>query len=358
MRNLYYALATTIVLAGAAYGSFPPATEADFVVHDFHFASGETMAEVRLHYATVGTPRRDSTGNVTNAVLILHGTGGSSRQFLSDRFAGVLFNPGGVLDADKYFLILPDNIGHGQSSKPSDGLHARFPHYAYADMVELQHRLITDGLHLQHLFLVMGTSMGGMQTWLWGERFPEMMDGLVPLASLPVQISGRNRIWRKMLMDLIRNDPTWAGGDYTTQPKALVPALDLMLLATSSPLQWQKDAPTRDDADKWLSEQLKTRLATTDANDLLYAIESSRDYDPEKDLTKIRAPLLAINSADDFVNPPELKVLETLAAKIPRARAIVIPISDQTHGHGTHTWAVVWKADLLTFVQSLGSTKH
>jgi homoserine O-acetyltransferase len=343
----------TVLFAEAAHGSFPPATEADFVVHDFRFAGGETMAEVKLHYATVGAPRRDSAGNVTNAVLILHGTGGSSRQFLNDRFAGVLFNPGGVLDAGKYFLILPDNIGHGHSSKPSDGLHARFPHYAYADMVELQHRLIIDGLHLQHLFLVMGTSMGGMQTWLWGERFPEMMDGLVPLASLPVQIAGRNRVWRKMLTDLIRNDPTWADGEYTTQPKALLPALDLLLLATSSPLQWQKEAPTRDASDQWLSEQLKTRLATTDANDLLYAMESSRDYDPEKDLAKIRAPLLAINSADDFVNPPELKVLEKLIATVKNGRAIVIPISDQTHGHGTHTWAAVWQAELRAFVAAL-----
>ena len=343
----------TVLFADAASGSFPAATEAEFVAHDFRFASGETMAEVKLHYATVGNPRRDSTGKVTNAVLILHGTGGTSRQFLSDRFAGVLFNSGGVLDADKYFLILPDNIGHGQSSKPSDGLHARFPHYAYADMVELQHRLVTDGLHLQQLFLVMGTSMGGMQTWLWGERFPEMMDGLVPLASLPVQISGRNRVWRKMLIDLIRNDPTWANGEYTAQPKALLPALDLLLLATSSPLQWQKEAPTRDDADAWLSEQLKSRLATTDANDLLYAMEASRDYDPEKDLAKIRAPLLAINSADDFVNPPELKVLEKLIATVRKGRAIVIPISDQTHGHGTHTWAAVWQAELREFVRSL-----
>jgi homoserine O-acetyltransferase/O-succinyltransferase len=354
MRNLYYALVMTVLFAEAAHGSFPPATEADFVVHDFRFASGETMAEVKLHYATVGTPRRDASGKVTNAVLILHGTGGSSRQFLNDRFAGVLFNPGGVLDADKYFLILPDNIGHGHSSKPSDGLHARFPHYAYADMVELQHRLIIDGLHLQHLFLVMGTSMGGMQTWLWGERFPEMMNGLVPLASLPVQITGRNRVWRKMLTDLIRNDPTWADGEYTAQPKALLPALDLLLLATSSPLQWQKEAPTRDAADQWLSEQLKTRLATTDANDLLYAMEASRDYDPEKDLAKIRAPLLAINSADDFVNPPELKVLEKLITTVRNGRAIVIPISNQTHGHGTHTWAAVWQAELRAFVRSLG----
>jgi homoserine O-acetyltransferase/O-succinyltransferase len=348
----------TVLFAEAAGGAFPSATEADFVVHDFRFASGETMAEVKLHYATVGTAQRDAAGNITNAILILHGTGGSSRQFMNDRFAGVLFNPGGVLDANKYFLIMPDNIGHGQSSKPSDGLHARFPHYAYADMVELQHRLVTDGLHIKHLSLVMGTSMGGMQTWIWGEQYPTMMDGLVPLASLPVQIAGRNRIWRKMLIDLIRNDPTWAEGEYTTQPKSLLPALDLLLIATSSPLQWQNSAPTRDEADQWLSEQLKTRLATTDANDLLYATEASRDYDPERDLAKIQAPLLAINSADDFVNPPELEILERLIAKVKNGRAIVIPISDQTRGHGTHTWAAVWEADLRSFVGSLRSAKH
>jgi homoserine O-acetyltransferase/O-succinyltransferase len=284
-------------------------------------------------------------------VLVLHGTGGSHAQFLNDHFAGVLFAPGGVLDASRFFIIIPDALGHGKSSKPSDGLHARFPRYGYDDIVELQHRLVTEGLGVKHLRLVIGTSMGGMQTWMWGERWPDMMDRLVPLASAPAQIAGRNRIWRKMAIDAIRNDPTWNGGEYTAQPRQLATALDLLLIATSSPLQWQKAAPTRDAADQWLAGQLQTRLATTDANDLLYALEASRDYDPEGQLEKIRAPLLAINSADDFVNPPELGILERLVKRVPHGRAVIIPISDATRGHGTHSWAAVWEKELRAFME-------
>src|SRR5947207_1261208 len=261
-------------------------TEHDFVVHDFRFGSGETLAEVKIHYVTVGDPHG-------KPVLILHGTGGSSKQFLNDHFAGVLFAEGGVLDAATHFIVIPDNVGHGQSSKPSDGLRAKFPHYDYDDMVELQHRLVTEGLGIKHLYLVMGTSMGGMQTWMWGERWPEAMDALVPLASNPTQIAGRNRVWRKMMIDDLRNGQ-------------LAPAIQILLLVGSAPLQWQKSAPTRDDADRWLAEQMKTRVASTDADDLLYAMESSRNYDPSPDLERITAPLLAINSADDFINPPEL----------------------------------------------------
>src|ERR1051325_8835460 len=320
------------------------AEQHDFVVHDFRFASGETLATVNLHYATLGTK-----GNP--AVLVMHGTGGSHAQFLNDHFAGVLFAPGGLLDASKYFIIIPDALGHGRSSKPSDGLHARFPHYGYEDIVALQHRLVTEGLGIDHLYLLMGTSMGGMQTWMWGERWPAMMDHLVPLASVPTQIAGRNRIWRKMAIDAIRNDPTWNGGEYAAQPKQLASALEFLLIATSSPLQWQKAAPTRDAADQWLADQLKTRLAANDANDLLYALEASRDYDPEQRLEQIRAPLLAINSADDFVNPPELGILERLIKRVPHGRAIIVPISDSTRGHGTHTWAAVWEKELRAFLQ-------
>jgi len=335
------------------WATFVHADEHDFIVRDFHFADGGVLPEVRIHYATVGTPKRNSSGAITNAVLIMHGTGGSFKPLLGDHFAGVLFKPGGVLDANKYFIILPDNLGHGRSTKPSDGLHARFPHYNYADMVELQHRLVTEALCIQHLVLVIGTSMGGMQSWMWGERYPDMMDGLVPLASLPVQISGRNRIWRKMIIDLIRNDPTWNGGDYKEQPRSLTGALDILLLATSSPLQWQKSGPSRDAADAWYADQLKTRLATYDANDFLYAIESSSDYDPEPELESIKAPLLAINSADDFVNPPELRTLESTIRRVKNGRAVVIPISDQTHGHGTHSWAAAWESELAAFMKTL-----
>ncbi|HEY3056042.1 MAG TPA: alpha/beta fold hydrolase, partial [Thermoanaerobaculia bacterium] len=275
-----------------------------------------------------------------NAVLILHGTGGSSKQFLNDHFSGVLFKTGGLLDASRFFIVIPDNIGHGQSSKPSDGLRARFPHYDYDDMIELQHRLLVDGLGVKHVFLVMGTSMGGMQTWMWGERWPDMMDALVPLASEPVQIAGRNRIWRKMMIDDLRNND-------------LTAAIQLLMIVGSAPLQWQKAAPTRDDADRWLADQMKTRVATTDRADLLYAVESSRNYDPSPQLERIRAPLLAINSADDFINPPELGIMETQIKRVKRGRYVLLPITDQTRGHGTHTWPAVWQSHLAQFLAGI-----
>jgi homoserine O-acetyltransferase/O-succinyltransferase len=306
----------------------------DFIVKNFRFHDGETMDAVRIHYVTIGTPRPG------NAVLILHGTGGSSKQFLNDHFAGVLFKPGGLLDSRRYFIIIPDNIGHGQSSKPSDGLFRTFPHYDYDDMLELQHRLV-ESLGVQRLFLVMGTSMGGMQTWMWGERWPDMMDALVPLASAPTQIAGRNRIWRKMMIDDLER------GDVTA-------AVQILLLVGSAPLQWQKAAPTRDEADRWLAEQMKTRLAATNADDLLYALESSRNYDPSPQLERIKAPLLAINSADDFINPPELAIVEKLMARVPRGRYVLIPTSDQTHGHGTHTWPEVWQGHVARFLTEIG----
>ena len=314
--------------------NYPAPVEHDFVVHDFHFASGETLPEIRIHYATVGTPDKP-------AVLILHGTGGSFKQFINDRFAGVLFVPGGILDASRYFIVIPDNIGHGQSSKPSDGLHQKFPHYDYDDMVELQHRLIADELHVSHLHVVMGTSMGGMQTWMWGERYPQMMDALVPLASLPSQIAGRNRVWRKMMIDELN------AGD-------LESALHMLALVGMAPILAQKDAPTRDDADKWLVERMKTLRAANNVDDLLYALESSRTYDPSPQLEKITAPLLAINSADDFINPPELGLMERLIKRVPHGRYVLIPASEQTHGHSTHTWAAVWKEDLGTFLAEAG----
>jgi len=336
MRNLLTLL--FCLLAAAAHAQVPAATEADFVVKDFHFHSGEVLPEVRIHYATVGKLQRTARG--TNAVLVLHGTGGSLQQFLSDRFAGVLFKPGGALDASRFFIVIPDNIGHGKSSKPSDGLRAKFPHYDYDDMVDLQHRLLADRLGIEHLHLVMGASMGGMQTWMWGERWPDAADALVPLASAPAQIAGRNRIWRTMMIDdLHRND--------------LTAAVEILLLAGSAPLQWQKSGPTRDDADAWIHEQLKTRLATTDADDLLYAIESSRNYDPSAQLERITAPLLAINSADDFINPPELGIMESAIKRVKRGRYLLLPTSDATHGHSTHTWAAVWEKPFREFLDSV-----
>ena len=334
MRHLL-ALAA-LLFAAALHAQVPKEAEGDFVVRDFRFRSGETLAEVRIHYATLGTLRRTERG--TNAVLVLHGTGGSLRQFLNERFAGVLFAPGGLLDAGRFFIVIPDNIGHGKSSKPSDGLRAKFPHYDYDDMVELQHRLLVDALGVDHLFMVIGTSMGGMQSWMWGERWPDMMDTLVPLASLPAPITGRNRVWRKMMIDDLRDGQ-------------LAPAIQILMLVGSSPLQWQKAAPARDDADRWLAEQMKTRVASTDADDLLYAMEASRNYDPSPQLERITAPLLAINSADDFINPPELGMMEPAIKRVKHGRYVLLPVSDATRGHGTHTWAAVWEGTLKEFLE-------
>ena len=334
MRFLGIVTLFCALTAAAADANYPAPVEHDFVVHDFHFASGETLPDVRIHYATIGTPGKP-------AVLVLHGTGGSFHQFINDRYAGVLFAPGGLLDASRYFIVIPDNVGHGKSSKPSDGLGQKFPHYDYDDMVELQHRMIVDDLHINHLFLVTGTSMGGMQTWMWGERWPSMMDALVPLASLPAQIAGRNRVWRKMMIDELHNND-------------LTAALHMLMIAGSAPLQWQKDAPTRDEADKWLADRMKALQSTNNVDDLLYAIESSRNYDPSAQLEKITAPLLAINSADDFINPPELGIMERLIKRVPHARYVLIPISDQTPGHGTHTWAAVWRDEMGRFLATAG----
>ena len=326
---------------------------ASFVIRDFRFASGETLPELRLHYLTLGRPRRDAAGVVRNAVLILHGTGGSGSQFLSPLFAGELYGPRQPLDTASHYIILPDDIGHGRSSKPSDGLRARFPRYGYDDMVLAEYRLVTEGLHVDHLLLVMGTSMGCMHSWLWAERHPDVMDGLVPLACLPTQIAGRNRMWRRLVSDDIRGDPDWNGGNYTRQPGGLRAALQLLFIAGSSPLQLQRLAPTRDAADGYISRWLDARLAGGDANDLLYQVEASRDYDPSPALERITAPVLAINSADDFINPPELGVMEQLIKRVQRGRYVLIPTSDMTRGHGTHTVAVAWKEYFAPFVATL-----
>ncbi len=309
------------------------------------------MPELKIHYRTLGKPERDAQGLVTNAVLILHGTTGSGAQFIRPEFAGELFAPGQLLDAARYYLVLPDGIGHGQSSKPSDGLHARFPHYGYRDMIEAQYRLLAQGLHVNHLRLVMGTSMGGMHSWLWGELHPEFMDALLPLASLPTQISGRNRVWRRMIIDSIRNSPDWNQGEYRAQPSGLRVALEVLYFMSSNPVLRYQQAPTVEKADAALDRFVADGLKTHDANDVLYALESSRDYDPEPQLESIRAPLLAINSADDLINPPELGILERDIKRVPRGRALVIPASDRTAGHGTHTLAAVWKEHLAELLQ-------
>jgi homoserine O-acetyltransferase len=330
----------------SATPDYPAPVEGDHVIRDFRFRSGETLPELKLHYTTVGTPVRDAAGVVRNAVLVMHGTGGNGRSFLRPQFAGVLFSRGGLLDATKYFIVLPDGIGHGASSKPSDGLHARFPRYGYRDMVEAQYRLLTEKLNVNHLRLVMGTSMGGMQTWLWGETYPDFMDALMPLASLPTEIAGRNRMMRRMVTDSIRNDPEWQGGEYKQQPRGLTPAIYTLVFMVSSPLQWQKQAPTRDAADKFFDEMIQNYQRQFDANDMLYQFDSSRDYDPAPDLEKIKAPLVAVNSADDQVNPPELGVMEQGIKRVARGRYVLIPTSDKTRGHGTHSLPSIWQQHL------------
>jgi len=318
-------------LLAAAVGSPALAREGDFVLRDFHFRSGESLPELRQHYLTFGEARRGPGGQVANAVLILHGTGGSSRQFLAPQFAGVLFGPGQPLDTTKFYVILPDGIGHGASSKPSDGLKSHFPRYDYDDMVLAHYRLLTEGLGVDHLRLVMGTSMGGMHTWVWGETYPQFMDALMPLACLPVAIVGRNRLWRDMITDDIRSDPAWKGGDYTAEPReGLRAALDILLIAGSAPIAMQNSLGTRDSVDGFLRAFLATRERALDANDLLYQIEASRHYDPSARLGEIRAPVMFVNSADDFINPPELGIAEREIAKVPHGKFVLIPAGRPT----------------------------
>lgn len=332
--------------------TWPAPQEGDFVVHDFHFQSGETMPEVRIHYTTLGKPVKDASGRTTNAVLVLHGTGGNGHSLLRPIFAGVLFGPGQLLDATRYFIILPDNLGHGKSSKPSDGLHAHFPQYDYADMIALQHELVEKGLGVNHLRLVMGTSMGCMHSWMWGETYPDQMDALMPLACLPVPIAGRNRLWRKMVIDGILQDPDWKNGEYTSEPRAALQiAADFLLIAGSAPLHMQEDLPTRAAADKFLDEFMKRTAAGLDANDFLYAVNSSRNYDPSPKLDTIKAPVMYVNSADDFINPPELGVAEREIKKVKNGKFVLLPTSKQTHGHGTHTWAAVWQQYLKELLE-------
>ena len=340
-----------LVAAALHAADYPAPTEGDYTIHDFKFASGETLPELRIHYRTIGKLEKDAQGKTLNAVLIMHGTTGSGAQFIRPEFAGELFGKDQPLDATKFFIALPDGIGHGQSSKPSDDMHAKFPRYGYVDMVEAQYRLLTDGLDIKHARLVMGTSMGGMHTWLWGESHPDFMDALMPLASLPTQISGRNRAWRRIIIDAIRNDPAWKGGDYETQPPSLRTAAEMLWFMSSNPVLRQKEAPTLAKTDEVLDKFVADITKGDDANDVLYALEASHDYDPGPNLEKIRAPLLAINSADDLINPPELGILEREIKRVPRGRAVVMPLSDKTRGHGSHTMAALWKDELVKLLK-------
>ncbi len=344
-------LSITFVWSLAVAANDPAPNESDFVLRDFKFTSGETLPELRIHYRTLGKPSKGADGLTTNAVLIMHGTTGSGAQFIRPEFAGELFGPGQPLDATRFYLILPDDIGHGKSSKPSDGLHARFPRYGYRDMVEAEYRLLTAGLGVNHARLVMGTSMGGMHTWLWGEIHPDFMDALMPLASLPTQISGRNRAWRRLIIDCIRGDPAWNGGDYKAQPPSLRTAAEMLWFMSGNPILRQTEAPSLTKTDEALDKFVNDYVKTADANNVLYALEASHDYDPAPDLEKIKAPLLAINSADDLINPPELGILEREIKRVPHGRAVIIPLSDKTRGHGSHTIASLWKEHLLELLK-------
>ena len=326
LQRTALALLAGILLSQVARAvDYPPPTEGDFVTKDFHFSSGETLPELRIHYRTLGKPQKDKKGVVRNAVLIGHGTGGTGGQFIRPEFAGELFGAGQPLDAAKYFIVMPDGIGHGKSSKPSDGLHARFPRYGYTDMVEAQFKLLTDGLHVNHARLIMGTSMGGMQTWVWGERHADFMDALMPLASLPTQISGRNRVWRRTVIDAIRNDPAWNSGDYTAQPPSLRTAAEITFFMGSSPPLRQAQMPTLAKADEVLDAYVATAFKENDANDILYQVGASWDYDPGPGLEKIQVPLLAINSTDDLINPPELGILEKEIHRVLNGEMVMIP---------------------------------
>jgi homoserine O-acetyltransferase len=349
MRPLVLFLAAAGQALAAAY---PAPAEHDFVIRGFAFRSGESLPELRIHYRTIGAPRPGPDGRVRNAVLVLHGTGGSGATFIRPEFAGELFGPGQPLDAARYFIVIPDGIGHGNSSKPSDGLRARFPHYRYRDMVEAQYLLLTEGLGVSRLRIIIGTSMGGMQAWLWGELHPDFMDALMPLASVPEQVSGRNRVWRRIIIDAIRGDPAWQGGDYAAEPPSLRTGVEMIYFMGSNPIVRHAEGPTLQAEDRVLDAAVAASLQTSDANDLLYAVEASGDYDPGPGLGKIRAPLLAVNTADDLINPPEIGTLEKEIGRVPRGKAVIIPLSDKTRGHGTHTLAAVWKDQLIQLLQA------
>lgn len=327
--------------------------EGDVVVRDFHFQDGQVLPSVKLHYATLGTPRRGADGKVSNAVLLLHGTTGTGRAFLAPAMQQELFAPGQPLDASRYFIIMPDGIGRGGSSKPSDGLRAAFPRYGYNDVVEGHYRLLTEGLHVDHLRLVLGTSMGGMQTWIWGEKHPDIMDALMPIASQPVAMAGRNWLWRRTLIEAIRSDPDWKNGNYSMQPVRWTDTVPLFALMTQSAVTLQASAPGREPVNQYFDKAVADARKSYDANDYLYWFESSWDYNPEQDLGKIRAPLYAVNFADDLINAVDLGVMQRTVPRVPNGRFVEVPQSSRTYGHQTLAHPEVWKGYLAQLLQEL-----
>ncbi len=356
---LFLSLALTAPSQTVPSHTTPPATkwpikENVYAIKNFKFGTGESLPELTLHYLTLGSPHRSAAGHVDNAILLLHGTGGNRYTLLNPIFADELFGPGQPFDITRYFLILPDDIGQGDSSRPSDGLHMKFPQYDYDDMVRSQYLMLTEGMHVDHLRLILGTSMGCMQSWVWGEAYPTYMDALAPFACYPTELAGRNRMTRYMAIESIRHDPVWNNGEYTTEPlEGLRGAEGMLLVMGSAPLQMQKLYPTRAQAEKYVDDYMARTLKSTDANDLIYYVNASRNYNPEPRLSQLVAPALWINSADDFINPPELaeKIINPrVMPKMPKTKFILIPISDATRGHGTHTVAKIWKQYLIDFM--------
>ncbi len=327
-------------------------TPGDYHAENFRFGSGETLRDLKLHYLTLGTPHRSAAGHVDNAVLLLHGTGGNAHTLFAQQFAGVLFGPGQPLDIAKFYLIFPDDIGHGESAKPSDGLHMRFPKYDYDDMVRSQHQMLVEGLHVDHLRLILGTSMGCMQTFVWGETYTGFADALMPLACQASSVSGRNRMMRYMAIEDVESDPAWLGGEYTSEPtEGLRGANEMLLIMGSAPLVMQKAAPTRAAAEEYVDKYLARTSASTDANNLIYYMDASRNYDPSAHLDRITIPVMWVNSADDYINPPELGLAEQLVRNMPYARFRIIPIGPDTRGHGKDTSAALWQADLVELLK-------
>ena len=345
---MFALLASAAAQAATVPAKTWPTREADVVLKDFHFHDGESLSEVRIHYTTLGAPHRNAAGEIDNAVMVLHGTGGDGHQFLRPQFADQLYGPGQSLDIHKYWIILPDNIGHGKSSKPSDGMRMKFPKYDYDDMIEAQHRMLVEGLGIHHMRLIMGTSMGCMHSFMWGEIYPTFSSALMPLACEPIEIAGLNRMWRQMVIDGIEKDPAWNGGNYVKEPEqGLRTAESILFIAGGAPLNLQKNYPTREAAKAFVEERVESGMAHLDANDTIYQFDSSRNYNPWPNLEKITAPLTWVNSADDFINPRNLDVPQQALKRMKKtARFRLIAESRETHGHGTHTWAAFWKRDL------------
>lgn len=333
--------------------AFPGQTEGNFIIKDFHFNSGEVLPELRLHYVTLGTPHRNASGEIDNAVLLLHSTGSDTTEFFESDFSGPLYGPGQPFDLSKFYVVIPDSIGHGKSSKPSDGLRAPFPHYGYEDVVVAQHRLVTEKLGITHLRLVMGLSMGGMHTWLWGERYAEMMDGLFPISALPVEIAGRNRLWRHMVVEAIRNDPEWKNGDYEQQPRASLRVIPVIAMMVGSPVRQYEQYPTREAADAWYEQILQRAYTLRDANDRLYYYDASRDYNPAPNLNKIKAKLLLIVFEDDQINSPEFGALDREMPRVKNGRFVIVPAGKQSDGEGNNTDAKLWRSHLEELLHSL-----